>query len=239
MHPMSTSSAKVELREGKYLFKILTTEDEIQEAYRLRYDVFQKELGWIEENSTMLDIDAFDNGNTILMGVFDIENFSLLAQLRVSLPETPFMMEQVFDFLIPDYKIPKTREVIEISRACTDPASRSKKIITKYGAYTLSMLLYKGLFQWSLQTEAFLLYMVMDQKLYRLLRFSGFPIHPLHSPHAMPDGVYALTGTLDWREFIERNLKERRPLLNWFTLGIDQQEMYIPPSPQTLALLDR
>jgi acyl homoserine lactone synthase len=207
-------------KEQGYHVKLLTSPTEIRQAYRLRYEVFRNELGWIKENTARLDIDAYDNENTLLLGVIDSKSSLLTGLLRISLPKTTFMMEKEFDFLLSDYKIQKTPEVIEVSRVCTSPHLRQEHLHTHFGTFSLAMLLYKGLFHWSQKTGTHLMYMVIEKRLNRLLRISGFPTKTLNSPYLMPDGVQAVAVSIDWREFIQNNSRTRRKLMAWFNNGL-------------------
>ena len=55
--------------EGNFLVKTLSTDDEREQAYRLRHKVFAERLKWVKESPDELEIDAYDRLATNL-GLF-------------------------------------------------------------------------------------------------------------------------------------------------------------------------
>ena len=194
--------------------KSLATPMELKESYKLRHKVFAEELNWITAQKNYLDIDTYDGKNMAPIGVFD-QGDKLIAQLRITLPQRVFMMEKEFAELI-DTSIDKNPETVEVSRVCTTTEIRRAKIETDYGNFYISMLLYKGLYLWCLSNNISIMYMVIEYKLLRLLKLSGFPCHKAGPPTIMPDGVTAVAVKISWKEFQSINENKKPQLLGWF-----------------------
>ena len=106
---------------------------------------------------------------------------------------------------------------MELSRLCVAPEARKAGFADNFGAHGVSMLLYKGVYHWCLAKRVRFIYLVVEQRVFRLLCASGFPCKPVGEPVAMPDGVKAVAAMLDWREFETANIVKRPKLLQWFS----------------------
>ncbi len=202
---------KFVIREQELSFHTLTTEEK-RKGYKLRHDVFVAELGWAEAKENNLDIDSYDNEDMIPLGLM-FNNDELIAYLRITLPGARFMMEGEFSQLLGGRVIAKNRGIVEISKVCVKKNFRRARILSEYGEMNVSLLLYKGLYQWSLINDVNKLYMVVDEKVNRLLRLCGFPTQLIDKPHIMPDGVCAVAVIVDWGEFALVNQKKKPILL--------------------------
>ena len=200
--------------EQGWNIKNLTNETQQKKAYRLRHKIFVNELGWVAPQTGELEIDTYDGDGMIPLGLFD-QAGCLIAHLRITLPHRTFMMEKEFSALI-ESPICKTDGTVEISRVCTEKATRTMKVPTGHGNFYISMLLYKGLYRWCCQNLINDMYMVIENKLFRLLRMSGFPCRMIGNPTIMPDGVSAVAVRIDWREFESINKNSKPQLLDWF-----------------------
>ncbi len=211
----------VEFYEQDY--KITTTLDfaEKKKAYRLRHDVFADELKWVNPQTGDYDVDVYDTEDMVYVSVYDPSG-KVIAHLRITRPDKTFMMEEVFAMLLEKKPILKTKESIEVSRVCTDIETRSLKISTSCGETPVSLLLYKGLFLWCESNAIRKMFMVVEKKLYRLLRMTGFPCKML-GERTMPDGVSAVALYIDWREFKLINMEKRKDFYNWFSSYGEQQ----------------
>lgn len=203
--------------EQSWNVRNLTNATDQDMAYRLRHKIFVDELGWVAPQTGGLEIDSYDGNGMVPLGLFD-QTGRLIAHLRITLPQRTFMMEREFTALI-ETPIRKTNGTVEVSRVCTEADTRTTRIITPFGKIYVSMLLYKGLYHWCYQNYINDMCMVIENKLFRLLRMSGFPCKKMGKPTIMPDGVSAVAVRVDWREFESINQKNKPQLLDWFNNG--------------------
>ena len=210
-------SVPADISEGGYIVKTLRTSEELEKAYRLRHRIFSGELGWVAAQEDSLEFDRYDCKDTVNFGVFDCEG-DLKAYLRLIPTIRPSMLEEIFSFLIgPAHEFRKDGRTAEISRLCVAPEARKDSVSGNFGAHHVSMLLYKGVYNWCLQNGVRSLYLVVEEKVYRLLNAKGFPCELLGEGREMPDGVKAVAALMDWREFEFRNFAKRPGLLKWFS----------------------
>ena len=203
------------IREGGLVVKRLDQTHEKSLAYQLRYRIFCQELGWVPPRESQLEIDEYDD-HAVPFGVFD-QKGRLLAYMRLIKPEVPYMLEKEFLCMVaPNHKIRKERDTVEISRVCLAPEARTEQIAGNFGVTSLSLLLYKGVYHWCLANGIRYLYLVMEKKVFRLIRARGFNCDPVGEPVVMPDGVEALAALLDWRKFEALNGRKRPKMLSWF-----------------------
>jgi len=203
------------IQEESLIVKNLMNEEEKIQAYHLRHRVFCQELGWVPQSEDVLEIDKYDDG-AIFFGIFDKQN-KLLAFLRLIVPEGPFMLEKEFSSLIEiNHKIRKEYDTVEVSRLCIAPEARNEIISSNLGIHNISMLLYKGVYHWCIRNNIRYLYLVVEYKIYRLLKAKGFPCKPIGEPQTMHDGVIAVAAMMDWKEFEMLNAVKRPRMLRWF-----------------------
>ena len=227
--------SSVFIKEGPYSIKNIINNKEKMMAHRLRHRVFSQELGWVPQTDNSLEIDVYDE-KAIFLGVFD-EHQNLKSFLRVVMPQSTFMMEKEFPYLLKEgYKVRKESDTIEISRLCVAPEARNEKSSGNFGVHSVSMMLYKGVYQWSLKNGIRFIYLVVEEKVYRLLCARGFPCKLVGESVVMPDGVIAVAAMLDWREFEEINIIKRPKMFAWFKQNqsslsltqLPQRETYLP-----------
>ena len=211
----------IDFWECGFRVKTLTVQAEKLDAYRLRHKIFVDELSWVKPQKNNLEIDVFDDKQMVPLGVFDSAN-RIIAHVRITLPQRSFMMEEEFPELI-DTPICKMNTTVEVSRVCTEMASRKTKIITPYGNMDISLLLYKGLYCWCCSNRINDVCMVIENKLLRLLKISGFPCRKLGKIVIMPDGVSAVAAKVSWREFAMLNRKNHPLLLAWFNNRVGER----------------
>lgn len=215
---MQASSCKylgLDLYEDNFRVKTLTNQAERENAYRLRHKIFVNELNWVPPQVDELEIDVYDDERMVPLAILN-QTGKVIAHLRITLPHRTFMMEEEFSALI-EKKISKTDDTVEISRVCTRVDTRRTLIMSPYGRQQISMLLYKGLYSWCCQNCINYMCMVIEAKLYRLLRMTGFPCRQLGDITIMPDGVSAVAVSLSWREFELLNQNNNPQLLAWFS----------------------
>lgn len=128
------------------------------------------------------------------------------------------MLEREFLSLVGiKHEIRKEYDTVEVSRLCVAPEARSNVVSINFGIHRISMLLYKGVYHWCIRNNIRYLYLVVEYKIYRLLKAKGFPCKRIGEPQTMPDGVTAVATIMDWREFESLNTVKRPDMLRWFT----------------------
>jgi acyl homoserine lactone synthase len=235
-YPVAESIDSSEIiRDGGLVVKTLEEAYEKILAYQLRYRVFHQELGWVPRRESQLETDEYDNHATSF-GVFDNER-RLLAYMRLIKPEVPYMLEKEFSAMVgPEHEIRKESDTVELSRLCVAPEVRSDRISGNFGVGTLSLLLYKGVYHWCMAHAIRYLYLVVEKKVFRMVRAGGFPCKLVGEPVIMPDGVEAVAAILDWRDFEELNRRKRPEMLRWFLSGQSDplQHRWQRPAPCSL-----
>jgi N-acyl-L-homoserine lactone synthetase len=107
-------------KEGELTIKNLVDMEDRMQAYRLRNNIFCKELGWALQTENGLEIDEHDEEATFL-GVLNKDG-RLLAYLRIILADRRFMIEKEFLSLVSSgYIVRKKYDTIEVSRLCVAP----------------------------------------------------------------------------------------------------------------------
>lgn len=207
--PSRNLPREVRLVEGFLTFRSITSPGELVEVYRLRHRVFCTSLGWVPASPDGLETDRYDAWAHHL-GVY-AESGGLAAILRVLPADHPFMLESDFLGLVgADHRIRKQPDTAEISRLAVADGDRSSRRVT--------MLLYKGLYQWSLANAVRYLYMEVEPRYWRALTMTGFPCHPIGPVRRLPPAnVESVALLLDWEEFRLVNLGRRDDWLAWMT----------------------
>ena len=212
----SRETSNLNIKEQGFVMKNLISEDEKTQAYRLRYNIFCKELKWVSETETSLEIDTFDD-EAVFLGVLN-EHGRLMAFIRIIRPEKHFMLEEVFSFLVsPEHTIRKESDTAELSRLCVIPEARNHMMQTNFNTGMISMFLYKGVYQWCRNNGIRYLYFEVEYKFYKLLCKQGFPCEIIGPPNIMPDGILATALILDWDKFEAINGETQPDLLKWFS----------------------
>jgi N-acyl amino acid synthase of PEP-CTERM/exosortase system len=201
------------LNDRELYFKTLTTADEKDEAYRLRYQVFTEELRWVPCNQKGMEIDDYDS-NCVLVGLF--ANDQLIACLRILLPFQKFMLEKEFKEILGEQEVKKTLKTVEVTRFCVAKDVRKSQIITEYGNFPVIMALEKAFYNWCRCNGIDDVYMVVSKNFFRLLNLLGMPCKAIAPTVKMPDGVVALAAISSWTAFEEHNEKKNPDLLAWF-----------------------
>ncbi|MCP3676834.1 MAG: GNAT family N-acetyltransferase [Deltaproteobacteria bacterium] len=200
--------------EGPYLVKTLDTQDEMEAAFSLRHEVFCNELKWVPPSSDERERDSYD-GFAQSIGVFD-EDGEIVGNVRlVAAPDT-FMVEKEFACLLPDNtELLKTADMAEVTRLCVKKTTRNKKQATT--SPNISLLLYRGIYQWSLYNDIRHLTMVVEKNKYRLLRLACLPVKALDSFKEMNGGVMAGALLLDLRHFEKEAEKKKPDFISWMS----------------------
>jgi len=204
------------IREGGFTVKNLISENEKIEAYRLRHMVFAEELKWVPQSPTLLERDDYDR-NAVSIGVFDEQN-TLVAYVRLTPPGARFMIEKEFSSMIGVWhQIRKRNDTAEVSRLCVLPQARNASVRGNFGVHHVSMFLYKGVYQWCVRNNVRYIYVVVENKIYRMFMAKGFPCRLAGEPLTMPDGCVAVAAMIDFEELVAVNSVKRPEFIKWFT----------------------
>lgn len=136
----ATSPGPFELAEGRYAVRIAQTPREVRSALRLRFEVFNVELGNKRPapGESQLEFDEYDFKCRHLI-VVERATGETVGTYRLNSIETAKQTEGFYsygEFTIEDLPLAVLRDGIEIGRACVAPAHRNTKVL---------FLLWKGL----------------------------------------------------------------------------------------------
>lgn len=134
---LETTAEKELRREGpvlaesrRFLVKLAENAAELEQAFRLRYDVFKLEQGRMASLASRIDRDEFDDYCSHLL-VVDRDSGRVVGTYRMQFGTTAlagrgFYSEQ-------EYEITGLRElasrVLEVGRSCVDPSFRSGAVV--------------------------------------------------------------------------------------------------------------
>jgi len=222
-------------KSAQYIAKVIEL-DELHQAHSLRHKIFAEELKWVEESCLKLEFDRYET-DSVSFGVFDQEHV-LKASLRLVPSSRPYMLERDFPFLVRDgHQIRKSPDAAEITRLCVEMEARKTIIDYPFGENSISLLLYRSLYQWCRCHEVRYLYMVVERKVFRLLNRLGFPSEAIGDSVKMPDGVTAIAALLDWDAFDELH-RHKNPLMHKWFLAEDVLSIQLFPPQSQMQLLE-
>lgn len=187
---------KVEFWEDSLLVKTLSDEDELRASFRLRHQVFADRLRWVPRSQDELEADSYD-AHATAVGLFD-GHHQLRGVFRMVNSSFPFMLESEFRAcLLPQCVIRKAPDTVEITRLAIDPTLTEKGLSNR-----LMQVLFKGVYQWSMQNEIRYLYMVVEKRFLRVLRGMGFTCEAVSPAVALPPAkALSIAAVLDWKQF--------------------------------------
>jgi N-acyl-L-homoserine lactone synthetase len=203
-------SRPIEFQEDRLLIKTLSDEQDLRASYHLRHQVFADRLQWVAKSGDELEVDAYDAFATSV-GLFDDER-KLRGVFRMVSPPNPFMIESEFrPCLLPNYEIRKEHDTVEITRLALDPTLTDKGLSIR-----LMQVLFKGVYQWSMQNEARYLYMVIEKRFLRVLRGMGFTCDAISPAISLPPaGTLSIAAVLDWKQFHETCPQSQPAFFQW------------------------
>jgi N-acyl-L-homoserine lactone synthetase len=208
----------VVIEEEGYIFRNVEEAEELDKVFQLRHRVFCNELRWVRENSAFREQDHYDE-YSVSFGVFD-DRGRIAATIRTIVAPDPFMLSNEFSFLVRDFLPLRTEpDTVELSRLCVAPEYRNAIFPTRGSSQSVSMLLFKGLFQWCRANDIRYVYAETEPKTRKLFCIRGIPLRQIGTPCHMPDGVTAIAVTIDWEEFLEVNRGRKPGLADWFSEG--------------------
>jgi acyl-homoserine lactone synthase len=177
--------------------------DEMEQAYRLRHQVFVEELGWTDlAKPDGREIDQFDDKHAVHM--LYIEQGQVLGYQRM-LPSTrPHLLSEIMPELC-DGERPVGSHIWECTRHCVARGHREKGRF----ASPIANALLSGIVEWGLGCGISTAIIEIDPFLLLRLVQLYFRMSPLGLPRRMGNqDVLAVTATFDWRT-LER-LREMR-----------------------------
>lgn len=166
----------------------------MEQAYRLRHNVFVDEMGWEDlRRPDGREIDQFDDGRALHM--LYLEGERLVGYQRM-LPSTrPHLLTEVLPHLC-DGDFPRGPHIWEWTRYCVTPEHRDRgRILSPAGNFLLSAIV-----EWGLQNGVSKIIIEMNPIwLLRLVQLH-FMVTPLGIPkEAGKDSIVAVTAAFDRR----------------------------------------
>ncbi|GAB6035577.1 hypothetical protein JCM15519_01360 [Fundidesulfovibrio butyratiphilus] len=228
---ISTSSlySPVSFKENEYVARSIENYDDIVQALRLRHAVFAEKLGWVATRPDGLEYDAYD-AYSAHFGVF--KDGEIVAYLRMIMPGNTFMIEKEFiDLVSDDHEIRKELNVSEMSRLCISEAALKSMRSENFARNSLQMILHKCVYHWCSANGVRFMYLVVEKRVYRMMRICGFYSTPVGESKIMPDGVEALAALLDIRMFDELSMARNPKVYDWFTTIQQDQDEVLSQQP--------
>lgn len=200
----------ISYHDDRFLVRTLSEEHERNQAFRLRHRVFADKLKWVKPAANGLEIDRYDLWATSV-GVFSATR-ELLAMFRMLPTEGPFMLEREFrSVLSPGSQLRKQPDAAEITRLAIDPDIEDKGLSSR-----LMLILFKGVYQWSVDNGVRYLYMVVEKRFLRVLRMVGFPCERLSPGTRLPPAnSLSVPAVLDWENWRQETERARPDFLTW------------------------
>jgi N-acyl-L-homoserine lactone synthetase len=168
---------------------------ELEQAHRLRADVFCRELGWVGSWLDPTEHDEFDGRATHVV-VAD-RACEIVATVRLIPGDATWMLDGVFRDLVAGRAILRRTDAMEASRLAVAKRARSARARLSNGK-RVADLVYKAAYVLCSLRRVRYLYMVTSETVLRHMSSAGLPCVPIASPTMMPDGVSAVPIVLDW-----------------------------------------
>jgi len=202
-------SRQIEFCDGEFLIKSLESEGELRQAYHLRHRVFAEKLKWVPERQDRLESDVYDAWSTSI-GLFS--NQQLLGMVRMTPAPFPFMLESEFSgCLVGSHRVRKELDTAEITRLAVDPAIADRGLSAR-----LMRTIFKAMYHWTLANDIRYTYLVVENRLLRVVQRIGWPCHAIGAPVALPPAdVLSVGALLDLDEFRSAAASERPEMLEW------------------------
>lgn len=198
--------------EGDLIVKTIEAKDEMVKAYQLRHRVFAERLKWVPERTDRLEADVYDAWSTSI-GVFNHRK-DLLGLVRMTHAPVPFMLESEFSAcLVGRHQVRKETDTAEITRLAIDPEIADRGLSAR-----LMKTVFKGMYQWCLQHEVRYTYMVVEQRLLKVVQRMGWPCRAIGEAVALPPAhALSIGGLLDLDEFRLQAETAHPGMLEWLT----------------------
>jgi acyl homoserine lactone synthase len=206
---VNQESRQIEFCDGEFLIKVLESEEELRQAYHLRHRVFAEKLKWVPERKDQLESDVYDAWSTSI-GLFS--NHQLLGMVRMTPAPFPFMLESEFSgCLVGSHHVRKELDTAEITRLAVDPAIADRGLSAR-----LMRTIFKAMYHWTLANDIRYTYLVVENRLLRVVQRIGWPCHAIGAPVALPPAdVLSVGALLDLDEFRSAAASDRPEMLKW------------------------
>lgn len=226
--------------EEKFSFRKITSPDLLQEAYRLRFQVYGRECHFLQESDYPqgYETDGFDPFSTHF-GAFDSED-RMVGSVRLILPSASrFPIEEHCPVLEVDRNLIPRENCAEISRLTISKLYRRRandglyyepqvedKKIEGGGSFTRRMRpmafgLYRAIYQDSKRTGILYWFALMERGLWKLLNIHGLAFCPI-GPEVDFLGLVS-PYLADIRE-LEKSVYSKFPqFLEYFIMGLEPQ----------------
>lgn len=145
-----------------------------------RYKVFVEHLGWKLNSPVMRELDQFDRPDTVYLIAINSEG-SITGCARLLQTTSPYLLGDVFPHLLHSHQPPHSEDIWELSRfAAMDFSGRRRDITSQFSSPEAVRLLREAI-AYAARHGVRRLITVSPVGVKRLLRQSGFPMHPAGS----------------------------------------------------------
>ena len=160
-----------------------------EEMWRLRYKTFIEEQKWPLPSFRGLERDCYDDESAIYLTSFDTDN-RIKASARLIPTSTPFLMEEVFSYLVNDISaLPKGPTVVEFTRYfIRSDLARSRDVIRTAGG------IFCSIFEYCLNEGIDTMLAVVDTRILPQAYEMGWNPAPLGTPGEFGGGPDAIGG---------------------------------------------
>ena len=138
--------------------------------YHLRYEIFNQRLHWDVEDFGELEIDQFDYRNpNYIVAKNPIEE--VVGCWRLMPTTEKYMLEEVFDFMLGDYPLPKDKKIWELSRFAVKDNLTNGHILSEATVHMINEIID---FAFKKDISAYLA--VTSAGVERLMKLAGIPM---------------------------------------------------------------
>ena len=164
-------------------------EHAIEQSFRLRYDIFVRELGWSAlQRADGRDVDAYDQPDTVY--ILAIDGDRVVGGERLCPTTRPHLLSEIFPYLAHVKGVPTGPDVWECSRYFVIKERRSGRTDCRLLAALQEFGLQEGVSQLSVVVETWWLPRFQD---------AGFKIRPLGLPHLV-ENKWSIAAAIDIRQ---------------------------------------
>lgn len=165
----------------------------IDQAFQLRARVFQGRLGWAVTTRDGREFDQYDELNPTYILALDSIGNRVMGCSRLLPGEGPTMLANTFPQLLDGRPLPGGNHTIESSRFCVDTSIQASNGVR--GLHQVTMALFAGILDWSIQSSCSRVITVTDLRLERLFRRAMLPFERFGPPLAIGKTI-AVAGTI-------------------------------------------
>ncbi|HEY8804825.1 MAG TPA: acyl-homoserine-lactone synthase [Clostridium sp.] len=150
-----------------YTYRIAEVAEEIKLIYKLRYDIYCKEKGWLSSSSYLkhLESDKYDK-SSLQFGAFDVNNI-LVGSVRLIIPGNNMQIpiEESFE-IVPNLD----QKRVEVSRLVIPKDRRG---------YNISMGLIRTIYEWAIKDGMTHAYAIIENDFMIYINRKGYPFKPI------------------------------------------------------------